>query len=39
MAQSEARLLEPDQAFRRSLAALAENIAALTPRRRPSSAG
>ena len=31
MAQSEARVLEPDQAFRRSLAALAENIAALTP--------
>jgi hypothetical protein len=31
MAQSEARLLEPDQAFRRSLLALAENIAALTP--------
>jgi hypothetical protein len=31
MAQSEARLLEPDQAFRRSLQALAENIAALTP--------
>jgi hypothetical protein len=31
MAQSEARVLEPDQAFRRSLQALAENIAALTP--------
>jgi hypothetical protein len=31
MAQSEARVLEPDQAFRRSLAALAENIASLTP--------
>ncbi len=30
MAQSEARLLEPDQAFRRSLSALASNIAALT---------
>jgi hypothetical protein len=31
MSQSAARLLEPDQAFRRSLQALAENIAALTP--------
>jgi hypothetical protein len=31
MAQSEARVLEPDQAFRRSLQALAENIAALSP--------
>jgi hypothetical protein len=31
MAQSEARLLEPDQAFRRSFQALAENISALTP--------
>jgi hypothetical protein len=30
MSQSEARLLEPDQAFRRSLSALAANIAALT---------
>jgi hypothetical protein len=30
MAQSEARLLEPDQAFRRSFQALAENIQALT---------
>jgi hypothetical protein len=31
MAQSEARVLEPDQAFRRSLQALAQNIEALTP--------
>jgi hypothetical protein len=31
MSQSEARVLEPDQAFRRSLAALAENIGSLTP--------
>jgi hypothetical protein len=31
MAQSEARVLEPDQAFRRSLSALAENISALQP--------
>jgi hypothetical protein len=31
MAQSEARLLEPDQAFRRSLQALAANIGSLTP--------
>jgi hypothetical protein len=31
MAQSEARVLEPDQAFRRSFQALAENISALTP--------
>jgi hypothetical protein len=31
MAQSEARVLEPDQAFRRSFQALAENIEALTP--------
>ncbi len=31
MAQSEARLLEPDQAFRRSLLALAENIGSLSP--------
>jgi hypothetical protein len=31
MAQSEARVLEPDQAFRRSLQALAENIGSLTP--------
>jgi len=30
MAQSEARLLEPDQAFRRSLSALAANIGSLT---------
>jgi hypothetical protein len=30
MAQSEARLLEPEQAFRRSFQALAENIQALT---------
>ena len=31
MAQSEARLLEPEQAFRRSLQALAANIGSLTP--------
>jgi len=31
MAQSEARVLEPDQAFRRSLQALAANIGSLTP--------
>ncbi len=31
MAQSEARVLEPEQAFRRSFQALAENIAALSP--------
>ena len=31
MAQSEARVLEPDQAFRRSLAALARLLPALTP--------
>jgi hypothetical protein len=31
MAQSEARVLEPDQAFRRSLQALAQNIGSLTP--------
>jgi hypothetical protein len=31
MAQSEARVLEPDQAFRRSFQALAENIEVLTP--------
>ena len=30
MSQSEARMLEPDQAFRRSLSALAENIGTLT---------
>jgi hypothetical protein len=30
MSQSEARLLEPDQAFRRSLSALAQNIGTLT---------
>ena len=30
MSQSEARVIEPDQAFRRSLAALAENIGALS---------
>jgi hypothetical protein len=30
MAQSEARVLEPDQAFRRSFQALAENIASLS---------
>jgi hypothetical protein len=34
MAQSEARLLEPDQAFRRSFQALAENIEVLTPAER-----
>jgi len=31
MAQSEARVLEPEQAFRRSLQALAANIGSLTP--------
>jgi hypothetical protein len=31
MSQSEARVLEPDQAFRRSLQALAQNIGSLTP--------
>lgn len=31
MAQSAARVIEPDQAFRRSLQALAENIGSLTP--------
>jgi hypothetical protein len=30
MSQSEARVLEPDQAFRRSFQALAENIGSLT---------
>jgi hypothetical protein len=34
MAQSEARVLEPDQAFRRSFQALAENIEVLTPAER-----
>jgi hypothetical protein len=31
MSQSEARVLEPDQAFRRSLQALAQNLDSLTP--------